>query len=336
MERRFETRRPQAVAVLFAAVAFLTYGQQASAEDGARRGAEYFTNVELTTQFGTKVRFYDDLLKDKIVVIELFYTGCVDACPLETARLAQVQKMLGDRVGKDVFFYSISIDPDRDTPKTLKAYAEKYHAGPGWLFLAGTKKDIDLVGRKLGLYTEPDPSDRDGHAPSVLLGNERTGQWIRNSGLDNPRYLSVMIGDWLNSWKDRAKASKSYADAPRLSLTNRGQYIFATQCAACHSIGQGDRIGPDLLGVTKIRDRAWLVRLIAEPEKLLADDDPIATALYEQYNQVNMPNLRLADADVHAVVQYLEIRSTEGQDAASPETQAMKTRAAVAPATHKR
>src|SRR5262249_10079911 len=157
-----------------------------------------------------------------------------------------------------------------------------------------------------------------------------------NSGLDNPRYLSVMIGDWLNSWKDRAKASKSYADAPRLSLTNRGQYIFATQCAACHSIGQGDRIGPDLLGVTKIRDRAWPVRPIAASEKLLADDDPIATALYEQYNQVNMPNLRLADADVHAVVQYLEIRSTEGQDAASPETQAMKTRAAVAPATHKR
>src|SRR5262245_30233371 len=206
MKRPFASRLPMAALALFAAAAPLTYSRPVSAGDGVRRGAEYFTNVELTTQFGTKVRFYDDLLKDKIVVIELFYTGCVDVCPLETARLAQVQKMLGERVGKDIFFYSISIDPDRDTPKTLKAYAEKYHAGPGWLFLTGAKKDIDLISKRIGLYSDPDAADRDGHTPSVLLGNERTGQWIRNSGLDTPRYLSLMIGDWLSSWKNGAKS----------------------------------------------------------------------------------------------------------------------------------
>src|SRR5262249_19023367 len=153
----------------------------ASAVDANRKGATYFTDVELTTQYGNKVRFYDDLLKDKIVVIELFYSSSGDRCPLETARLAQVPKMLGDRVGKNIFFYSISIDPGRDTPQALKAYAEKYRAGPGWLFLSGRKEDIELISRKLGLYTEPDPSDRDGHAPALLIGNERTGQWIRNS-----------------------------------------------------------------------------------------------------------------------------------------------------------
>ncbi len=301
-----------AVAGLFTAVTALTYVGPVSAADTGRRGAEYFTNIELTTQYGTKVRFYDDLLKDKIVVIELFYTCCIDACPLETARLAQVQKMLGDRVGKDIFFYSISIDPMRDTPEALRAYAEKYHAGPGWLFLTAKKEDIDLISRKLGLYSDPDPSDRDGHTPNVLLGNERTGQWIRNSGLDNPRYLAVMIGDWLNSWKAGARTGKSYAEAPRLFIDDRGQYIFATQCAACHSIGRGDGIGPDLHGVASVRDRAWLARFIQTPEKMLAEKDPIATALFAKYRQVNMPNLRLGDADVNALLNYMEARDRTG------------------------
>src|SRR5262249_25427143 len=77
----------------------------------------HFPNVELITQDGKKVHFYDDLIKGKIVAIDLIYTNCEYACPLETARMAQVQKKLGNRVGQDIFFYSISIDPERDTPK---------------------------------------------------------------------------------------------------------------------------------------------------------------------------------------------------------------------------
>src|SRR5471030_2095927 len=84
-------------------------------------GKDYFPNVPLTTQDGTTVHFYDDLLKGKIVAINVIYTHCEDECPLETAKLAQVQRLLGDRVGKDVFFYSITIDPKRDTPKVMKA-----------------------------------------------------------------------------------------------------------------------------------------------------------------------------------------------------------------------
>src|SRR6267154_4135366 len=83
-------------------------------------GAQYFTNTPLITQDGKTVRFYDDLIKGKSVVINFIYTQCGDSCPLETAKLAQVQKLLGDRVGKDIFFYSISIDPKRDTPQKLK------------------------------------------------------------------------------------------------------------------------------------------------------------------------------------------------------------------------
>src|SRR5688572_13588667 len=89
-------------------------------------GADYFPNVPLTTQDGKTVRFYDDLLKGKKVAINVIFTSCTDVCPLETANLAQLTKQLGDRVGRDVYFYSISIDPKRDTPEVLKAYAEKF------------------------------------------------------------------------------------------------------------------------------------------------------------------------------------------------------------------
>src|SRR5437879_2984910 len=143
-------------------------------------GADYFPNVPLITQDGTTVRFYDDLLKGKKVAINLIYTSCKDECPLETARLVQVQQLLGDRVGKDVFFYSISIDPTRDTPEMLKAYAEKFHVGPGWLFLTGNEDDIKLVAKKLGLT--------------------RRGQWMRNSAVDNPRFLATTISNF-RGWK---------------------------------------------------------------------------------------------------------------------------------------
>lgn len=304
-------------AIFLGAIFFLTAGSEPAAADNARWGANYFPNVTLTTQDGTKVRFYDDVIKGKIVVIDLIYTHCVDACPLETARLAQVQRMLGDRVGKDIFFYSISIDPTHDTPKVLKAYAEKYHVGPGWTFLTGKKADIDLISKKLGLYSDPDPNNPDGHTPSVLVGNEPSGQWIRNSATDNARFLANMIGGWLDNWKTasvaqgtaNANPSPSYTEAKPVDISDKGRYIFTTHCAACHTIGHGDKIGPDLLGVTNVRDHGWLARFISTPDKVLAEKDPIATALFKKYNGVNMPNLRLADVDLHSLIDFLERQS---------------------------
>ncbi len=292
----------------------------AAAFDNQHWGANFFPNTELTTQDGKKVKFYDDLVRGKIVVIDLIYTHCVDSCPLETARLAQVQKILGDAVGKDIFFYSISIDPNQDTPAVLKEYAKKYHAGPGWLFLTGKKEEIDQLSKKIGLYTEPDPNDRDGHTPSVLIGNEPTGQWMRNGATDNPKFLATLIGDWLNNWKySENKEKKSYADAKPVKL-DPGQYIFAGHCAACHTIGHGDKIGPDLLGVTSSRNRTWLKRFIQEPDKLIAEHDPTAVTLFEKYKEVRMPNLRLANGDVETLIKFLE-----EQDASHARTAANHT-----------
>jgi protein SCO1/2 len=275
--------------------------------DNSRWGSNYFPNVVLTTQNGVRVHFYDDLLKGKIVVIDMIYTHCVDSCPLETARLAQVQRMLGERMGKDVFFYSITLDPKRDTPEVLKAYAEKYRAGPGWFFLTGQKDDIELISRKLGLYSPPDPSNRDGHRAAVLLGNEATGEWIKNSATDNPRFLAIMIGDWLSSWRTGSVSPGiSYAQARQLNISDKGQYFFSRYCAACHSIGHGDAIGPDLQGITRLRRHDWLARFIRAPDQMLAESDPVAVSLFEKYGQVQMPDLRLADEDVAAIINFLE------------------------------
>ena len=307
--------RPAATAWLVAAI--VAFGSVRVGADGSRGGTAQIPNVTFTTQDGTSVRFYDDLIKGKIVAINLIYTTCQYACPLETARLAQVQRLLGDRMGRDVFFYSITIDPEHDTPAVLKEYAEKYHAGPGWLFLTGKKADIELVSKKLGLYTPPDLArNPDGHMPYLLVGNEVTGQWMRNSAVDNPSFLARTIGDWLNSWQTAKKeAPKSYAEVPRLAFS-RGQYTFANHCAACHTIGRGDHIGPDLLGVTANRDRAWLSRFIVEPDKVVAEGDPIALSLRAKYKQVRMPNLDLTRHDAAFLIDYIDEQSRSVASAA--------------------
>jgi len=265
-------------------------------------GADYFPNVVLTTQDGRSVRFYDDLLKGKSVAINVIYTSCTDVCPLETARLAEVQRLLGERMGRDIFFYSISIDPQHDTPAVLKSYAGKFGAGPGWLFLTGKKSDIQLLTKKLGLSRALDAASRDGHASSLMLGIEPSGQWMRNSAVDNPRFLATTIRNF-NGWPDAP--ARDYAHAKPLDIS-RAQYVFESRCASCHTIGGGDRIGPDLLGVTQRREQRWLMRYLREPERVLAERDPAAVALFAKYKQVRMPNLGLGDDDIASLIGYFD------------------------------
>ncbi|MGH8433070.1 MAG: SCO family protein [Pseudomonas sp.] len=289
-------------------------------------GPGYFPNVPLVTQDGKTVRFYDDLLKGKAVVINVIYTHCPDVCPLTTANLARVQKLLGNRVGKDIFFYSISIDPERDTPEVLKAYAEKFHVGPGWLFLTGKKEDITLVQKKLGLWSRTDAVDPDGHLSSLMIGNEPTGQWMRQSTVDNPRFLAAKISTFLLGWqKQPDTAGPSYATAPPIENPEAGRFLFRSACAACHTIGQGEALGPDLKGVTSRRDKDWLRRFIKAPDQMLEQKDPTAMELFVRYNQVRMPNLRLGDEDVEALIRYLENQDAapqppEGQGDSPPPT----------------
>lgn len=266
-----------------------------------RYGANYFPNIPLTTQDGKTVRFYDDLLNGRAVAINFIYTSCTEVCPLETANLVQVYKQLGERAGRDIVFYSISTDPKRDTPEVLKAYAAKF--GAPWLFLTGKPEDIQLLGKKLGLLRDRDVAAGSHHSAQLLLGDEPKGQWQRNSAVDSPPFLAARMGTFFG-WRDAAPG-KSYAEAVPITVKN-GQRLFQTKCSACHTVGEGDKVGPDLAGVTARRDRAWLARYISEPEALLAAGDPTAKALFHQYKQIRMPNLKLGSSDVADIVSFLE------------------------------
>ncbi|HWP35221.1 MAG TPA: SCO family protein [Thermodesulfobacteriota bacterium] len=298
---------PKLGAALLAGTAVLLTAAGPAAAAGLW-GADYFPNVPLVTHEGRTVHLYDDLLKGKSVAINVFYTSCKDECPLETARLVQVQRLLGGRVGRDVFFYSISIDPLRDTPEAMKAYAEKFGAGPGWLFLTGRPEDIRLVTRKLGLSRRNDPASKDGHAAVLMLGREPDGQWMRTSAVDNPRFLVATMASFFG-WRELLPGT-SYAEARPLELKDAA-YFFQVHCGACHTIGGGDRIGPDLAGVTARRDRRWLARYLAEPDRMLAEGDPIATALFAKYKNVPMPNLGLTREQIAALLAYLEAASRQ-------------------------
>jgi protein SCO1 len=282
-------------------------------------GGNHFPNIELITQNGQKVRFYDDLIKGKVVAINLIYTTCKYSCPLETARLVQLQKLVGNRMGKDVFFYSISIDPEHDTPEVLKEYAEKYHVGPGWLFLTGKVADIKLLSHKLGLDSLPSADDPDGHTPHLLIGNEATGLWMKNTALDNTRFLAMKIEHLMGYGSPSLNIANS-TTAANLNI-DMGQYLFATRCAACHTIGNGDKIGPDLLGVTNVRDRAWLSRMIVDANKMIDEKDPIATALFKKYKEIRMPPLGLPEADVNRLIEYMKIQTAKLNNTEKARTQ---------------
>ncbi len=270
-------------------------------------GRNYFPNPTLTTQDGKKVKFFDDLIKDKVVVINFIFTRCDDSCPLETARLRNVHKILGDRMGKDIFFYSISITPKTDTPAVLKSYMEKFNIGPGWTFLTGDEEDIITIRKKLGLYIESIQNNKenpDDHNLSLIIGNQATGRWMKRSPFENAHVLAAQIGDWLHNWKRKPERVSSYENAPELRKINTGETLFRTRCSSCHKFGK-DGIGPDLYSVVKNRDRNWLIRWLKEPDKMLAEKDLLAMSLYTKY-KISMPNLRLTDTDVEALIVFLE------------------------------
>ncbi len=153
--------------------------QTVPAPPPAAAAARYFPDVVLVNQDGESRRFYTDLVKGRIVVINTIFSDCGGVCPIMAERFAKVQAQLGERVGRDVYLLSISVDPVTDTPAKLHAYAERVGAKPGWQFLTGEKANVDLVLKKLGQYVE----SRDAHSNLFIIGNEPTGLWKKAFGL---------------------------------------------------------------------------------------------------------------------------------------------------------
>jgi protein SCO1 len=157
----------------------------------SQQGAEWFTNVEVKTHDGRTLRFYDDVMKGKILLINFFFTECDAVCPLMTENLARVQDLLGPRVGRDIFMVSITLQPEHDTPEVLAAYAKTYGVGSGWLFLTGRKADIELLRHRLG-FVDSDPAqdaDLEQHIGTVRIANEPMHRWAMSPALLNPAAL---------------------------------------------------------------------------------------------------------------------------------------------------
>ena len=174
-----------------AALAPFALARSGKAEQLPQSGAEWFTNVEVKTQDGRTLRFYDDVMKGKILLINFFYTDCDAICPLMTENLARVQELLGHRVGDEIRMVSISLQPEHDTPEVLAAYAETYGAGPGWMFLTGKKDDIELLRHRLG-FVDIDPivdADPEQHVGTVRIANEPMHRWAMTPALLNPAAL---------------------------------------------------------------------------------------------------------------------------------------------------
>jgi protein SCO1 len=172
------------------AVLFVLVVPAAVAENAPTGTAHpYFEDTVLVNQDGREVRFYTDLIRGKIVVMDFIFTRCVGPCPILSGTFAKLQSRLGDRLGKDVFLLSFSVDPDYDTPARLKEYAGRFRARPGWTFLTGSRQNVEAVLRKLGQWVETP----DQHQTVFILGNEHTGLWKKAFGLAKPEDLFPVI-----------------------------------------------------------------------------------------------------------------------------------------------
>jgi protein SCO1/2 len=188
-------RRSFAKAGLAAALAPLALSGGAGAATFTSRGAGYFTDAVLTTHEGKRVRFYTDLLKGKRVLINFVFVGCTDVCDSVTQNLCMVQDLLGDRIGRDIFMYSITLLPEFDSPEVLNAYAERFGTKPGWSFLTGGAADIETLRWRLG-FADIDPAlDADifQHAAMLRIGEEPLDRWAMSAALLPPESLLQAI-----------------------------------------------------------------------------------------------------------------------------------------------
>lgn len=170
-------------ALLLAGGADAADAAQPAAARGQFRGG-YFPNCAMFTHDKRRVRFYDDCLKDKLVLVQFTYASCEGQCPPITANLVRVQQLLGDRVGRDIFMLSISLRPEHDTPQVLQEHVAMHGIGPGWTFLTGRRSDVEILRRRFGVV-DPDPrldADPSNHTGMIRIGDVPRERWLACPG----------------------------------------------------------------------------------------------------------------------------------------------------------
>ncbi|MDE3738888.1 MULTISPECIES: SCO family protein [Pseudomonas] len=180
---------------LFGLAALGAMGASTERQPMARSGNARFPNPTLFTHQGRKVQFYEDLIRGKVVVLNMMYASCGRNCPTATANLRKVQQMLGERVGREVFMYSITLQPELDQPRHLQEYVDKFHIGPGWEYLTGDPQDILDLRYALGFY-DVDPlvdGNQLTHTGMVRIGYEPIGRWTMAPALTDPEHILSAI-----------------------------------------------------------------------------------------------------------------------------------------------
>jgi protein SCO1/2 len=146
-------------------------------------------DVAVIDQNGQQLRFYSDLVKGRIVVMNFIFTSCTTICSPMGANFAALQRRLGNR--NDVALISVSIDPATDTPSRLKSWSARFQARPGWTLVTGKKNDVERLLRSLRVYSVSPAS----HAPIAIVGSDVRGRWQRMNGLLAPDKLAAMIDE---------------------------------------------------------------------------------------------------------------------------------------------
>jgi len=161
-------------------------------------------NAQLLDQHGKPVRFVEDVLGDKVVIVDFVYTTCTTICPVQSALFNALQSKLADKLGRSVALVSVSVDPRRDTPARLMQAAEKYGSGPNWHWLTGERAEVEDVLRAYGAYT-PNYTE---HPPLVLVGDAVQGKWTRFFGFPDMQKILDAVDTTL-----AARDSSTYAKA---------------------------------------------------------------------------------------------------------------------------
>lgn len=149
------------------------------------------SDAPLIDQDGKPAKLKSEVIGDKIAVLDVVYTSCTTVCPVVSAILAKLQARLGERLGAEIELVSITVDPVRDTPARLKAYAAKHGAKPGWTWLTGPPQNVNEVLKGIGAYT---PNFEE-HPAMILVGDGKTGQWTRLYGFTDPDKVMARVDE---------------------------------------------------------------------------------------------------------------------------------------------
>ena len=168
----------------------------------ATPAASYFKDIVLTDQNGHRVRLYEDVMKDRTIVMNSFFASCKGSCPIMTQTYASLQDHFADHVGKDLMLVSITVDPKNDTPLRLAEYARKAKAKPGWILLTGTPDEVTAALKKIGQYSETPES----HMNIMIVGNDKTGLWKKAFALAKPEEIAKIVDSVLNDPGEAAAA----------------------------------------------------------------------------------------------------------------------------------